>query len=325
MKALFIGGTGIISSACTDLALEKDVDLYHLNRGKSFKNNSLSDEKMLMADINNKNEVKKVLGEHNFDVVVDWITFLPEQLKYKMNLFKGRAKQFVFISSASAYQTPPLKLPVTEETPLNNPIWQYSRDKAACEELLKKKASNYGFTYTIIRPSHTYDKTLIPMPGGYTTLHRIKNDLPVIVPGDGTSLWTMTHHKDFAKGLVGILDNDLAFNETFHITSEELITWNRIYELMGNALGKKVKMVHVPSTIIAKYNKDMGDSLLGDKCHSMIFDNDKIRRAVGGFECKILFEQGAKEIAEWFLTNQKFEVIDEEINRIFEELIEKYS
>lgn len=324
MKALFIGGTGIISSACTNLALERGIELYHLNRGESIRPNPLPAEKIIIADIYNKPKVKKLLNGLKFDTVVDWISFLPEQLKYKMELFKGITNQFVFISSASAYQTPPLKLPVTEDTPLDNPVWQYSRDKAACEVFLKKTAPILGFNYTIIRPSHTYDKTLLPMPGGYTTLHRILNNLPVVVPGDGTSLWTMTHNKDFAKGLVGTLDNDLAFNETFHITSDEYLTWNHIYELIGAAAGKKVNMVHVPSNIIARYNKPMGESLLGDKCHSMIFNNDKIKRAVGGFECRIPFEQGAKEIVDWYAANPKHQIVDEKINKMFDELIEKY-
>lgn len=324
MKALFIGGTGIISSACTELAISKGIDIYHLNRGKSFRPNPLPIEKQLIVDINEKSKVELILQNHTFDVVVDWISFVPEQLKYKMELFKGFARQFIFISSASAYQTPPLELPVSEDTPLDNPIWQYSRDKAACEDFIKKEADTYGYNYTIVRPSHTYDKTLLPMPGDYTTLHRILNNLPVVVPGDGTSLWTMTHHKDFAKGLVGLLDNELAFNDTYHITSDEFLTWNRIYELIGVAAGKKVKMVHVPSNIIARYNKDMGDSLLGDKTHSIIFSNDKIKRAVGGFDCKISFEQGAKEIVNWYASNPEHQIIDEEINKMFEDLIAKF-
>jgi nucleoside-diphosphate-sugar epimerase len=325
MKALFIGGTGIISSACTKRALEKGIDLYHLNRGKTQVDSPISFSHQILADIRNRNEAEKALKNHTFDVVVDWISFLPSQLKSNLELFKGKTNQFIFISSASAYQTPPLSLPVTENTPLHNPFWQYSRDKIACEELLIMEAKKYGLNYTIIRPSHTYNKTLIPMPGEYTTLHRIIKGLPVIVPGDGTSIWTLTHNTDFAKGLVGILNNSKAFNEIFHITSDEWITWNQIYQLFGQAVGKEPKLIPIPSSIIAKYDSEMGDGLLGDKCHSMIFDNTKIKSVVPEFNCEIKFEQGAKEIAEWYNKNPDKQIVDAKLNKMFDKIIEDYT
>jgi nucleoside-diphosphate-sugar epimerase len=325
MKVLFIGGTGVISSACTELALKKGIDLYHLNRGKSDKSTSLPKNKQLIADIHNGAAVQHALGTHIFDSVVDWISFVPDDLINKLLLFKDKTKQFVFISSASAYQTPPLKLPVTEETPLHNPFWQYSRDKAACESLLKKEAQKYGFSYTLVRPSHTYDNTLIPLLGGYTALHRIKNDQPVVVFGEGTSIWTLTHNSDFAKGLVGLLGNKKALNETFHITSDEWLTWNSIFNIMGEALGKKPKLIHVPSQVIARYHKAIGDGLLGDKSHSMLFDNTKIKSVVPEFACEIPFESGAKKIVNYYESHPDKQIIDTELNKMFDQIIKDYN
>src|SRR5690606_10240375 len=196
MKVLFIGGTGTISSACSELAISRGIDLYHLNRGKTSENRQISGVKTIISDIRNIEETKKAIENHHFDVVVDWIAFEPSHIQNDIALFSGKTKQFIFISSASIYQTPPEKLPVTEETILDNPFWEYSRNKIACENLLREAYKTQGFPYTIIRPSHTYDKTLIPFMGEYTTLQRMKLGLPVIVHGDGTSIWTLTHHKD---------------------------------------------------------------------------------------------------------------------------------
>jgi nucleoside-diphosphate-sugar epimerase len=198
MKTLFIGGTGIISSACSSLAIEKGMELYHLNRGKTKSIRHIEGVKQIEADIRNIELVEQALKDYNFDVVVDFLCFTPEQMLDSINLFKGRCKQFVFISSASAYEKPPHQLPIAEYTPLNNPYWQYSQDKKACEKLLKKSTENIDLSYTIVRPSHTYDKTLIPLIGGYTTLHRMIQGKPVVIHGDGSSVWTMTHHRDFA-------------------------------------------------------------------------------------------------------------------------------
>ncbi len=323
MKVLFIGGTGIISSACSKRALEKGIDLYHLNRGKTQSLRPVEHVKQIIADVRDLKKAGEALEGYQFDTVVDWITFVPEHLRSNLKLFKDKTKQFIFISSASAYQTPPLKMPVTEDTPLYNPFWQYSRDKAECEQILKAEAASFGFDYTIVRPSHTYDKTVIPITGNFTALHRILNDKPVIVPGDGTSIWTLTHHSDFAKGFVGLLGNPMAMNETFHITSEEWITWNRITELLAEAAGKKAKIISIPSNVVATYDKEMGDGLLGDKMHSMIFDNSKIKRAVPEFNCEISFETGAREIVQWHLENQDKLKIDPELDRLFDEMISK--
>jgi nucleoside-diphosphate-sugar epimerase len=321
MKVLFIGGTGIISSACSELAVSKGIELYHLNRGISIGKRNITGVKNITADIRNFDQTKKALEGHSFDVVVDWLAFVPEHIQNDIKLFLGKTKQFVFISSASAYQTPPQKLPVTEDTPMDNPFWEYSRNKIACENVLKVEFKKNGFPYTIVRPSHTYDKTLIPIEGGYTVLHRMKQGLPVVVHGDGTSLWTLTHHKDFAVGLVGLLGKSQAIGEIYHITSDEWLSWNSIYNTLAEAMNVKPKLVHVLSETYARYHKEIGDSVLGDKMHSMIFDNSKIKRLVPEFDCKIPFTQGAKEIVKWYEENPSYQVVDEKINSFIEKVI----
>ncbi|MCF8360182.1 MAG: NAD-dependent epimerase/dehydratase family protein [Prolixibacteraceae bacterium] len=324
MKVLFIGGSGVISSACTQLAVDKGIELFHLNRGKTSDIRPVPGEVIqIEADVRNFEKTSKAIEGHAFDVVADWISFMPEHIENNLKLFKGKAKQYLFISSASAYQTPPLKLPVTEETPLENPYWKYSRDKIACETFLKDEAEKYGMKYTIVRPSHTYDKTLLPFDEGYTVVDRMLNGKPVVVLGDGTSIWTLTHHRDFAKGLVGLLNNPKAMNEKFHITSDEWLTWNQIYTLVGQAFGVTPRLVHVPSEIIASYNEELGAGLLGDKSHSMIFDNSKIKSAVPEFECTIPFSEGVKEIADWYKSDKATKETDLELDRIFDALSEK--
>ena len=299
MKVLFIGGTGIISSACSELALQKGVELYLLNRGKSARPIPVG-AKVLRGDIRDHDSTLSALGELTFDAVVDWVAFTTQQVQNDIDLFSERTKQYIFISSASAYQTPPNFLPVTESTPLYNPYWEYSRNKAACEALLLDACHTKGFPATIVRPSHTYDRTLLPFQGGYTNVARMRAGKKVIVHGDGTSLWTMTHHKDFAIGLVGLLGNPHAIGEAFHITSDEWLSWNQIYEMIGHAAGTEPKLIHVPSDIIAAFDSEWGAGLLGDKTHSMIFDNQKIRRLVPEFQPHIPFWQGAREIIAWY-------------------------
>ncbi|WP_100616198.1 NAD-dependent epimerase/dehydratase family protein [Confluentibacter citreus] len=324
MKVLFIGGTGNISSACSELAISRGIDLYHLNRGKTSKIRPIEGVKTIIADIRNVEQTKKAIENHHFDAVVDWIAFEPEHIKNDIDLFSGKTNQFVFISSASIYQTPPEKLPVTEDTILDNPFWEYSRNKITCENLLRDAYKKTGFPYTIVRPSHTYDKTSIPITGGYTTLHRMKQDLPVIVHGDGASIWTLTNHKDFAVGLVGLLGNPNAINEAFHITNDEKLTWNQIYYLFAKELGIKPRLVHVPSKIIATYNKEIGDGLLGDKTHSMIFDNTKIKSVVPDFNPKIPFSEGVKDIVKWYEADASRQTFDKEFNDLTERILGDY-
>lgn len=325
MKVLFIGGTGIISSACSELAVSRGIELYLLNRGESSAIRKIGGVKTIHADIRNLEDARHALKDHRFDAVVDWIAFTPDHIAADINLFSEITRQFIFISSASAYQTPPAKLPVTEDTPLENPFWEYSRNKIACENLLREENKKNGFPFTIVRPSHTYDKTLVPVEGGFTVLHRMKQGLPVVVHGDGTSIWTLTHHRDFAVGLVGLLGNPSAIGEAFHITSDEWLSWNSIFLTLASAMNVKPRLVHIPSEIIAKYDKETGDSLLGDKSHSMIFDNSKIRKAVPDFNPRIPFSDGAKEIVKWHEEHSGRLKTDDRINHYMDKLIRDFS
>ena len=326
MKILFIGGTGIISSACTSLVVEKGYDLYLVNRGETLKRGPLPHGvHQIRGDIRDIETIKHILGDHKFDAVVNWIAFLPEQVEQDINFFRDRTKQYVFISSASAYQSPPASLPVTESTILDNPYWEYSRNKIACEELLLQAYREHKFPMTIVRPSHTYDKTLLPFSGGYTVVDRMRRGLPVIVHGDGTSLWTLTHHKDFAVGLVGLLGNSKAIGDQFHITSDEWLTWNQIYQMVAAAAGvPHPKLVHIPSDLIAAYAPNLGPGLLGDKSHSMIFENSKIKRVVPEFLATIPFSRGAKEIINWYDEQPSRQIIDIDFNTLTDRIISEY-
>jgi nucleoside-diphosphate-sugar epimerase len=326
MRILFIGGSGIISSACTQLAINKGIEVYHLNRGQSYQLRPAPEKvKHLISDVRNPEETKKILKKLSFDIVVDWISYTPDQIEYNLNILAGKAKQYIFISSASAYQTPPNELPVTEKTPLDNPFWKYSRDKIACEEYLTQNAVRHNVIYTIVRPSHTYDETTVPIVGGYTAVSRMLSGKPVVIHGDGTSVWTLTYHRDFAKGLIGLLDNSRAMDEIFHITSDELLTWNQIYHLVAEAFGTKVNAVHVPSEHIAKYDNELGSGILGDKAQSMIFDNSKIKSVVPDFQCDIKFKTGVKEIALWHSTNKPLLKIDKKLDEVFDKIVRDYS
>lgn len=320
MRALFIGGTGVISSACTEAAIEKGIEVVLLNRGKSIRP-APPRARVVHANARDPRELQNVVENQFFDVVVDWIAYTPADIELDLAAFRGRCRQFIFISSASAYQTPPAVLPVTEDTPLENPYWQYSRDKIACERRLEQARLKEGFPVTIVRPSHTYDKTMLPCRGGWTTIDRMRRGLPVIIHGDGTSLWTLTHHRDFAKGFVGLLGREDAVGETFHITSDEWLTWNQIYEFLADAAGASLEAVHVPSEWIAALDPDIGAGLLGDKMHSMIFDNRKIRQFVPEFRCEIPFREGAKEIIAWYDEHPELQKIDENYQQLSERLV----
>jgi nucleoside-diphosphate-sugar epimerase len=256
-----------------------------------------------------------------FDVVVDWIGFKQEHIETDLELFRGQTNQYIFISSASAYQTPPVNLPVTESTPLANPFWQYSRDKIACEDRLMRAYREENFPVTIVRPSHTYDQTMIPLKGRYTVIDRMRKGKKVIVHGDGTSLWVLTHNTDFAKGFVGLLGNSGAIGEAFQITSDALLTWDEIYELSARAAGTAAKIVHIPSDVIAKYDPEWGAELFGDKAHSMIFDNTKIKRIVPDFAPAIPFSRGIEEVIAWHDADPARQVVDEKLDRLMDTII----
>jgi len=324
MRVLFIGGTGKISSACSQLAVDQDIDLYLLNRGQTDRPVP-ANLHHLTGDIRNPASARAALGDLRFDAVVNWITFTPDQVATDLELFRGRTKQYIFISSASAYQKPLSGLPITESTLLANPFWQYSRDKIACEEVLVRAYREEGFPFTIVRPSHTYDRTMLPFNGGYTVIGRMRAGKPVVVHGDGTSLWTLTHHRDFAKGFVPLLGNPHAIGESIHITSDELLTWNQIYLTCAEAAGvANPQLAHVPSDLIAAYDPAWGAGLLGDKAHSVIFDNSKLKRIVPGFAATIPYAQGAREALAWFDADPARQVMDAAMDATMDRILTAY-
>ena len=323
MKVLFIGGTGIISSACSQLALERGIELYLLNRGQSTRPIPAGAH-VLHADIRDPQSVVKALGGHKFDSVVDWVAYTPQHVENDLELFRERTDQYVFISSASAYQKPIAGLPITESTVLANPFWEYSRNKIACEDLLVHAYRMQQFPMTIVRPSHTYDPTTLPMHGRWTVIERMLRGKKVIVHGDGTSLWTLTHHKDFAKGFLDLLGNPHTIGEAYHITSDESITWNQVFELLAHAAGVEAHIVHIPSERINLYDPDWGASLLGDKAFSVIFDNSKIKRLVPDFCAAIPFAQGAKEIIAWFMADPARRAVDPVFDKMIDRIIDDY-
>lgn len=323
MRVLFIGGTGIISSACTRLAVERGIELYLLNRGQTSRPIP-EGVHVLHGDISQPESVQNALGRMTFDVVVNWVAFTPEQVSADIERFRDRTGQYIFISSASAYQTPPASLPITESTPLDNPYWEYSRNKIACEERLMQAYREAKFPMTIVRPSHTYDERSLPMRGRYTVIDRMRRGQKVVVHGDGTSLWTLTHHEDFAKGFVGLLGNSRAIGDAFHITSDEWLTWNQIFEILARAAGAEANLVHLPSDFIAAFDPEWGDSLLGDKAHSMIFDNSKIKRLVPDFAATIPFSRGAEQILTWFDADPTRQTVDDAFNHLLDRMIAAY-
>lgn len=324
MKVLFIGGTGIISSACTPLAVQQGIEITLLNRGKSSRPTPDGVE-VLHGDINDPDSARAALGNRKWDAVVNWIAFHPNQIQRDLDLFRDKTDQYVFISSASAYQTPPTNLPVRESTPLENRYWEYSRNKIACEELMVSAYRSEGYPITIVRPSHTYDKTLLPFDGGYTILRRMLDGKPVVVHGDGSSLWTLTHHTDFAKGFNGLLGNSGAIGEAFHITSDEVLTWNQIHDIIAQKAGVKAIKVHVPSDIIAKHDPARAPGLLGDKTNSMIFDNTKIKTLVPSFICTTPFSRGAEEMVNYYLEDPSRGTVNPEKDALEDELCAKFA
>ena len=320
MKALFIGGTGTISMAITkQLAENPDWELFLLNRG-SRNDNVPANVKLLSVDINDEAAVLEILGDLQFDTVCDFIGFVPAQLERDYRLFKDRTKQFMYISSASAYQKPMGDYRITESTPLANPYWEYSRNKIACEEYLMKMYRENGFPITIIRPSHTYDERSIPMGahgnnGSWQVAKRMLEGKPVIVHGDGTSIWTMTHNSDFAKGFIGLMGNIHAIGEAYHITTDEGLTWNQIYKIVADALGVEFKPYYVPSDFLqAVSNYDFEGGLIGDKANTVVFDNSKLKRAVPGFCATVRMDQGIKKTVEYVLAHEEYQVPDEEFD-----------
>jgi nucleoside-diphosphate-sugar epimerase len=322
---LFLGGTGIISSACTERALTQGFEVLVLNRGSSSTRPMPEGAQLLVGDLSDAESVRSAIGDREFDVVADFRSFTTADVQSRLDVFEGRMGQYVFISSASAYQTPPGRMPVRESTPLRNPFWQYSRDKIACEDLLVAAYRERALPATIVRPSHTYDKTLLPFDGGWTVVDRMRRGAEVVVPGDGTSLWTLTHHADFAQAFVGLLGHPSAIGDSFHITSDEWLAWNEIYEIVAAAAGvREPKLVHVPSDAIAAADPEWGAGMLGDKAHTMIFDNSKVKRLVPDYVARIPFAQGAREIMDWYDGDPARQEVDAAIDTTMDQLVARY-
>jgi nucleoside-diphosphate-sugar epimerase len=320
MKVLFIGGTGTISSACTQLAVDRGIELHLLNRGRTDRPVPAG-ARVIHADVRDVAATRAALGGERYDAVVDWIAFTPAHVAGSLAAVRDRTAQYAFIGSASAYETPPAALPVRETTPLGNPYWEYSRNKIVCETMLADAARD-GVPVTVVRPSQTYDARALPFRGGYTVVDRMRRGAPVVVHGDGTSVWVLTHHRDFAVGLVGLLGNPAAIGETFHITSDELLTWNGIYREIARAAGvADPRLAHVTSERIARHDADWGAALLGDQAHSMIFDNTKIRRAVPEYAARIPFRDGAAEMIAWYDADPARRVVDREFDALTERIL----
>ena len=317
MRVLFIGGTGNISSACTNEALRKGFEVFHLNRGNRPEKER-REVKVLRADIRQPEAVKRAIGSLCFDSVVQFLGFEPKHIEADIQLFKDITHQYIFISSCSAYKKPSLTPIITEETALENPFWEYARLKAACEKVLIENGLAHSFPYTIVRPSHTYDNAWIPGcfgSAGYGLAWRMLNGKEIIVPGDGQSLWTLTHASDFAVGLVGLIGNPTALSEAFHITSDEHLTWDAIHTIIAEELGVSPRIVHVPSDYIARINPERGAGLLGDKAVSVLFDNSKIRRFVPEFRPQITFREGIRRSLAWYDANPQLKMPDSIMNK----------
>ena len=315
-KALFIGGTGTISTAITrQLAAEGEWDLTLLNRGN--RNEGLpKNVRILKADIDDEVGVRTMLAGTQWDCVCDFIGFVPAQVERDWRLFKGRTKQYMYISSASAYQKPAMSPFITEGTPLVNPYWEYSRNKIACEDFLMEKFRTEGFPVTIIRPSHTYDERSVPLGvhgdnGSWQVLRRMLDGKPVIIHGDGTSQWTLTHNSDFAKGFIGLMGNPHALGNAFQITSDETLTWDQIYQTIADVLGVELKPYHVSAEFLDEAGPyDFRGGLIGDKSWTVLFDNSKLKRAVPGFQATVRFEEGVRWTIENILAHPELQKLD---------------
>lgn len=322
-SVLVLGGTGIISSASVALAAERGWEVTVVNRGRSSDRPLGAAIETLEADIRDPRSLDAAIGTRSFDVVADFLSFTPDQLH--LDTFRDRTGQYLFISSASAYQTPPSRMPVTESTPLRNPFWEYSRNKIACEDVLVAEYRASGYPVTIVRPSHTYDRSALPTLGGWTDIDRMRRGAPVIVHGDGTTQWTITHTRDFAVGFVGLFGRQAAIGDTFHITGDEAPTWDAIYAALGRAAGVEPVFVHVPSDAIAAAAPDLGPGLLGDKAHSMVFDNSKLKALVPDFGQRTFFEDGAREILDWHDADATRRVVDAGFDALSDRLAERFA
>jgi nucleoside-diphosphate-sugar epimerase len=327
MKVLFVGGTGLISSACTRLAVERGVELFLLNRG-SHPDRALG-ATLIVADLRDEGAVQQALAGYRFDAVVDWVAFTPDDIERDLRLYSDRTDQFVFISSASAYRKPLGDWLLREDSPLANPFWDYARNKIACEERLMRAFREDGFPVTIVRPSLTYGDTQVPLAVNswerpFTAIARMRQGKPVIVPGDGTSLWTITHNSDFAKGFVGLLGRRQAVGQAFNIMSDEVLTWDEIYRQVAAAAGVEARIVHIASDFIAACLPEMRGTLLGDKAVSAVFDTTKIKRFVPDFQATTPFAEGIRRTVAWFDADPARQQVDAGMDARWDRLVAAY-
>jgi len=322
-RILIIGGNGIISGSVTRLAVKQGMAVTLVNRGTSTTRPPIDGVESMIGDADDAASLRAAVGTREFDVVVNFRAFTPAQVRADVELFSGRTGQYVFVSSASAYQKPVAHLPIVEATPLRNPFWEYSRNKIACEDLLVAEYRESCFPMTIVRPSHTYDSTLIPLDGSWTALDRLRRGVPIVLHGDGTSLWTLTNARDFAGAFVGLLGNPHALGAAVQITSDESLTWNAIAGLLADALGVEARIVHVASETLAKH-VNYGDGLLGDKAHSVVFDNSRVKSLVPGWQAIIPFSSGAREIVEWHLADPARRVVDAGLSATYDRLVAQF-
>ena len=328
MKILFVGGTGIISSACVRRALDDGHEVWTLSRGGSSLPNQVG-ERALHADAADEDRAREVLRGHRFDAVLQWTAYGPEQIDKDLRLFAD-CGQYVFISSASAYQKPPRHWLTSERTPLENPFWQYSRDKIACEQRLMAAYEDSGFPVTIIRPSLTYGVSQIPVCIGswekpFTIVERMRRGAPILIPGDGTSLWTITHNTDLASGLIPLLGQPGAIGEDFHITSDEALTWNQIYAQLAAAVGVEIDVLHVPTDGLVAADPELLGTLWGDKVHSTVFDNSKLRSLVPDYQAVVPFAEGIAETVAWFDADPSRQDVDDDANALWDRVAGIYS
>lgn len=328
MRVLFVGGTGLISSACASVAQDAGHEVWLVNRGRSDLPSTVPSERVVIAEATDPVELRAALNGRTWDVVVQWVGFHPEHVSFDVKTFQN-AGQYVFISSASVYEKPPSSWLITERTPTVNPFWEYSQNKIACERVLEQAREESGFPTTIVRPSLTYGPSQIPVIVGswsmpFTIVDRMRRGAKILVPGDGTAIWTLTHNSDFAAGLLGLFGQHAAIGEEFHITSDEALTWNQIYEQLGDAVGARPDVLHVPTDAIIAADPSQLGSLWGDKAHSSVFDNSKLRSIVPSFEAKTRFSDGIRETVAWFDADPSRQSIDDEANALWDRLAAIY-
>ena len=320
LSALFIGGNGVISSACSRLAVQQGIDVTLLNRGRSTTRPPIEGARSLVADAGDPAAMRAAIGGREFDVVVNFHVFDAQRAAHDIELFSGRTGQYVFISTAAGYQKPVLRIPITESTPLRNPFSPYAQNKIASELRFGEAYRASGFPVTIVRPSHTYDPTLIPLDGGWTVIDRMRRGGKTVIHGDGTSMWTLTHQEDFARAFTGLLGNPQIVGDSVHITSDEALTWDAIAHCLARAAGADADIVHVASGQVVREIPEWEGPIIGDKSYSLVFDNSKIKRLVPGWAATIPFWRGAQEIVAWYDAHPERQVVDPAIDQALDRL-----